>query len=447
MTASRNLKSLLLLLGVLQGLALLALHILVIDNEVLTHYGWVMTCYTLAIVAPLALQLCIKTLKDHAPWTFTLVLSMILTGLAFYTASGFGVDKSDARFFMIASFISTLAIGLFILIPFAQSWISERRFHFPYKDLFFHSWNNGLNLVIAAIFTTIFWGLLYLCAFLFKAIGIDFFIDLFADKVFIYPITALTFAYSLSLGRQEKGPVATSRRVILMIFRSLMPILSLIAVMFVLTLPFQGLGTLWETKYATLILISLQVHMILFFNAVYQDGHSENTYHRYLRFFIKLSVLTLPVYMMISFYSLSLRIGQHGWSVLRVWGMITLILLGLYGLAYSVAVFVRKPPWMHWVSSLNVGVAFVIILIAFSMNSPLLNPYRIAAKSQVNRLLSEKIVVQDFDYNYLRFDLGNYGKEALQKLVTLQDHPKAETIRTYAQEALVRTSRYEYSRD
>ena len=55
-------------------------------------------------------------------------------------------------------------------------------------------------------------------------------------------------------------------------------------------------------------------------------------------------------------------------------------------------------------------------VIVAAMNSPLLDPYSLAASNQVSRLSAGKISPENFDYLYARFNLGRYGNNMLQEL-------------------------------
>jgi hypothetical protein len=57
-----------------------------------------------------------------------------------------------------------------------------------------------------------------------------------------------------------------------------------------------------------------------------------------------------------------------------------------------------------------------LAVIVVAMNSPILDPYRLAANNQVERLLDGSTRPENFDFLYLRFNLGRYGNYALSRL-------------------------------
>lgn len=94
--------------------------------------------------------------------------------------------------------------------------------------------------------------------------------------------------------------------------------------------------------------------------------------------------------------------------------MFLVVVTGIWGLGYAGAVLFRK--WPSSIGGVNiVSVAFMIVIVA-AMNSPLLDPYKLAAFNQLERLQSGKISAEDFDYIYMRFNLGRYGNKVLMTL-------------------------------
>ena len=84
----------------------------------------------------------------------------------------------------------------------------------------------------------------------------------------------------------------------------------------------------------------------------------------------------------------------------------------------------------------NISISFLLILLLVLLNTPLLNPVSIAAESQVQRLLSNKVSYENFDYHYLANGLGKIGESKLAQLAELKDdqHPHAKNIRDISKE-------------
>jgi hypothetical protein len=65
--------------------------------------------------------------------------------------------------------------------------------------LFTYAWRNKLVLGEAALFTGLFWLLLFLWQMLFHMLGINYFRELFEEPIFVYPVTSLAFGSALHL--------------------------------------------------------------------------------------------------------------------------------------------------------------------------------------------------------------------------------------------------------
>ncbi|HEX9628304.1 MAG TPA: DUF4153 domain-containing protein [Acidiferrobacterales bacterium] len=431
-------------LGLGQGVLLLLAHVLIERNVLAApaDMTWLLPWYAVAIAVPTALQLIATDVRDRRLWRAGLGLAAVLV----FTGAHVGYAVEPAATIssspVVVPYVLTTFIGWFVLLPFVQTWLKTGRLRPPYPELFEFAWNNTITLIIAEVFTGIFWALLALWAALFKVIGVTLFDALFYDKYFSYPVTATVFAFALYLGRSNLSAVVTVRRIILAIFKGLLPLLAVLIVLFLAVLPFMGLKPLWDTGSATALMLTLQIFLVIFLNAVYQDGRGEAPYPVWLRLAVRVAVIVLPVYTLLCLYALHLRIGQHGWSTDRFWAVLLAVVVGLYAFGYAVAALRRSTVWMAGMAPVNVAIAAVTVALAVLVNSPLLDARRISVASQIDRLLAGKLTAEKFDYDYLRFELGRAGNAALEGLKALTDHPQAAEIRTAATRVLSRTNRW-----
>jgi hypothetical protein len=432
-------RNTILLLGLIQGLLMLSAYIVATRDilKVPEDLIWLVPWWTVAIAVPPALQLVLTDTRDRRTWLFGLRLLGVLALTAAYAAYA-GTMESNGP----PSYVFTTFIGWYVLLPFVQAVLKTGRLRPDYSTLFEFAWNNGITLLIASIFTGIFWALLALWAGLFDVIGIKLFSKLFYNPYFGYPVTAVVFAFALYLGRNHVSAVVTVRRVILAVFKGLLPLLAVITLLFLAALPFMGLKPLWATGKATALMLALQILSLFFLNAVFQNGQGEPPYPAWLRALVRAAIVLLPVYTVLCAYALYLRIDQHGWSMDRFWAVLLTAVIGLYTLGYAAAALRRSAVWMAGMAPVNVAIAAVVVALSVAVNSPLLDAQRISASSQVARLLNGKVAAADFDYRYLRFDLGRAGKTALARLKEIGDHPEATTIRASAEKALNQKHRY-----
>jgi hypothetical protein len=204
--------------------------------------------------------------------------------------------------------------------------------------------------------------------------------------------------------------------VLFAICRGLLPLLSFIAVLFVLSLPFTGLDALWRTRSATALLLTVSLLLVAFVNAVYQHDSERAPYPLWLRRLVDASLLALPVYAGLALYALGLRIAQYGWTLERFWGVLVVLLVCGYALGYAQAVLRRRGRWLQPVERVNRWMCWTVLGAALMANSPVLDGVRISVASQMARLQATAPAISTKDVLALRFELGRRGVEALREL-------------------------------
>ena len=254
-----------------------------------------------------------------------------------------------------------------------------------------------------------------LWAALFKAINIDFFNDLFEQRWFYYPAIALANGFGIIIFRKLTHIIDTITRLQQALIKFLLVLLSLVSLLFLGALPFTGLEPLWESGGSSLILW-MQALILFFVNAVYQDEPDNWPYSVWLHRFIYISIAILPVYSLISFYGLSLRIDQYGWSLSRFWAYLIWFLLALFAIGYVWGIAKYRDSWTHQLSRTNVAIGLVVLVVMLSVNSPLLDFRKMVVADQLQRLADNKVTVEDFDLSYFRRHLARPGYEGLQTL-------------------------------
>ncbi|MDI1363563.1 MAG: DUF4153 domain-containing protein, partial [bacterium] len=299
----------------------------------------------------------------------------------------------------------------------------------PYRDYFDVTWMHGVQLVLAAGFTGAFWILLFLGAALFKLIGIEAFATLIGKSGFAIPATTLMFAAAVQLTDGRSNLVRGVRTVALTLLAWLLPLMTLIAAGFLASLPFTGLEPLWKTKAATALLLTAAAHLIVLVNAAYQDG--EEAPQVILKWAARLAGLLLIPISLLAAYGLALRIGQYGLTPERVFAAAFVVIAAGYAVGYTLAA-VRPGAWMKPLERTNIVQAFVAIALILALFTPIADPARLSVNSQVARLERGKVKPEAFDFQFLRFDSGRYGKAALEKLKASKDPSIAAKARDAA---------------
>lgn len=327
------------------------------------------------------------------------------------------------------SYIFAAVIINYVLIAYQQVYRQGGDFSFPYQELFRHSWNNFFIILVGAIFTGILWGLVAMCAALFNAVNITLFHDIFISQQFAFIATPAFFGLGMSIGRDNTQIINTLRNVAMSVIRVLLPVLAVIAIGFMATLPFTGLAPLWATKRATYLALGMVAIAVVFMNAVFQDGRPEPPYRKWLLRVVEALIVLLPVYALISIFSMWMRIDQYGFTPMRVYALTCAIIALLYAAGYAASVFIKSIAWMGAMRKVNVVMSIAVAAVAVLLHTPLLDPLTISANNQFGRLTEGRVDPKKFDYAQMRFSFGRVGYEKLKELEASVGGAEARTIK------------------
>lgn len=383
--------------------------------------------YTLILAVPITMTLSVRRLDDRRFWQNALGVAIVYALLASWAAWSVTGAPGITVASVLAPFAITVGGALFVAWPFLQCRQEDGHWRAAYPELFDRAWQNGLTLIVAILFTGVCWVVLKLWAELFALVHIRFFKDLFFDsKPFAYLASGLFAGLGILIGRTQGHPLRVARQILFAVCRGLLPLLALIALMFLASLPFTGLAPLWATRSAASLLLGLLLVLVVLVNAVWQDGVGVKPYPRPLRWLIDAALVLSPIYAALALYALVLRIGQYGWTGQRFWAVLVAVVLACHAVGYMAAALRRKDEWLARLPRVNVALAGVVVLLAILANSPALDPYRITVASQIARLHAGRIAPGKLDVAQLRFDNGRRGYRAA---VALQQDPAMGTDR------------------
>lgn len=377
--------------------------------------------YTLALAPPLLAALLLERSRDRYALFAALLYAAVLTPLALYTGGAAEATPKPEIDQVIAPYCGALFVATFLLTPFVQALRHGQARHYP--ALYRHAWDNGLTLAAAAFFTGAGWAILLLWGALFNLIGIDFFEELFEQRSFIYLANGLFTGLGLTLARSQPGALSALLRVCLALGRALLPLLATVALVFAMGLLFSGLDSLWATRRAGGLLLTLVFGLVALTNSVFQDGNSHSPYAAFPRRLAEGALLLLPVYAGLAAWALSLRVQQYGWTTERLWAALISFYALAYALLYATAVLWRGGGWLARIGPANIVIAGLVVLGLLLTQSPLLNFRAIAVDSHVARFEAGQLPGKDLDVDYLRWRSGAEGVEALK---ALEAHPRVQ---------------------
>ncbi|MCP9626656.1 DUF4153 domain-containing protein [Rhodopseudomonas palustris] len=340
-------------------------------------------------------------------------------------------------------------VGLPLILFIAQSLLiaaaHDRRAIAKYRTYFEVSWGLGLQIALAMLFAGTFWGVLWLGADLFRLIKVEAFARVIRQEWFWIPATTVAISVALHVTDIRAGLVRGLRTVVCNLLGWLLPLAAAIVVAFVVALLFTGLDPLWGTKRAATILLIAAAMLVVLINTALQDGARLSATEpgaampAALRLSIVAASLVLLPLVALAGYAIALRVGQYGWSNVRIVGTAGVMVAACYAIGYAVAV-ARRRISTRMLASTNITTSLIVIGVALALLSPLADPARLSVADQVARLKDGRATPDRFSFDYLRFDTGRYGVDALRMLA--QDDT-APAIRAKAVAALDRQSRWD----
>ena len=302
-----------------------------------------------------------------------------------------------------------------------QPWIQQSlrvhnditRYSYFYQSV----WHNVLVLLVIFITNGLTWLVLLLWSELFKLVGITFFKTLFfSTDWFIYLTLGLVTALAVILARTQSRLIDSIQKLFTLIATGLLPLVSLLTLLFIITLPFAGLNAISRHISAAGLLLTLAFLQLLLMAVVRDPQKASIPWAGPLRYLIKTALLVTPLYVLIAAWALWLRVAQYGWTAERLHGALAVVVLLVWSLGYFVSIVWRKgqnPLVLQ--GKVNLAVSLLVLVILVLLNSPVLDSMRISVNSHMARYQSGKNTPDQVSI-YMLEQSGRYGRAALESL-------------------------------
>ena len=375
---------------------------------------------------PLALAFTLD--RDHwkAPLAFALLVGAVMAGIAWRVARA--EDHYADEGYWLAAAIVSIALAL----PLFQAGFHKLRWRTSYDETHFHVWTDAITAAGALAFFGLSFLLANLLGELFAAIEIDLLRELLRKDWFNWIFAGVTFGAALGVLRNQLKVIGTLQSVVMLVFSLIAVPFAAALVVFILAVLVSGLDVLWgATRSPTPLLLSCAAASFVLVNSVVRNGDGEASGSRTMRWAaLVLALGILPLAIMAA-VSTGTRIAEYGLSPERIWGLVAIVVAVAYGVAYFVApIRGRMTHWMERVRTANLHLAVGTCVLAFLLALPLLDFGAISARDQLARLDAGKVSVEDFDFTALRWDFGDAGREALERLTRSDDDRVAELATT-----------------
>jgi len=352
---------------------------------------------------------------ERARWAWSLAFALgagAVLGLIFYWN---GSPESRSADDVWRGFAALLAVA--IAAPLFQTMRDEGKRRLPYAPVHAYAWVNIVIWCAAWAFVLVTWLLAQLLAELFQLIGIHLLRTLLEKAWFNWMLVGGTLGAAIGLLRDRDRVVGLLQRVVTAILSVLAPVLAAGLVLFVLALPFTGLGALWDqTRATTPILLSCVLMAFILANAVIGTAPEEEATNVVLRWSaMALGAVMLPL-VAVAAISTGLRVGQHGFTPSRLWAIVFVAIAACCALLYLYALVRGRARWAERIRPANIRLAVGICLLALFLATPLADFGALSTRSQLARLNSGRVAPARFDWRAMRFDFGPSGVAALERL-------------------------------
>ena len=304
-----------------------------------------------------------------------------------------------------------------------------------YGAYFETAWKLAVQLLFSAFFVGALFAVLFMGSVLFELIKLGFLRKLLQQAWFNLPVVCTAFSCAMHITDVRPAIVRGVRTLLLVLMSWILPVAAIIVTGFLCSLPFTGLQALWETRHATSVLLSAVVVLVVLINAAFQNGEAVAGVATVVRLSTRAACILIFPLTVIGVYALGLRVAQYGWTTDRIVAAACLLVASCYAIGYAWAAY-QYDTWLRALAAVNVTAAFLVIAVMLALFTPIADPARISVNSQMARLESGKTTAAQFDFRYLRFEGGRYGKAALERLKQWSVGPDAASVRREATLAL-----------
>lgn len=351
------------------------------------------------------------------------VIALILAYPTYSMLGAFDERANLTPYPAIFWFIAGIHLSGFLMATLAKASLLERSPP-PYNAVFFH----GLTLPLIAMGTYFFAilasVLLYAWALLLRSLDVDFFHRLFQEPWFMLPFFGAVGGLSIAMMRGLESVLGALRFILLLFSRITMLITAVFSVTFLAVLAVKGPEAIFIGPTPGAFMLGLAFVGMLIFNGVYQNGEGAPP-PAWLRLPTIVALLAFPVYSGLAAYAFWLRVEEYGLTPPRVIGLAMNCLAAAYSIVCLAGLLTELnwtgKRWMPLVAPLNTLMAALWVIVLVALATPVLDPWALSARNQTERLLQGRVKAAEFDFGYLRFNLGRHGERALERIVTAED--------------------------
>lgn len=380
------------------------------------HSGWLFYGMPATIALSSALLLTVVSFRQRALWYWMALIFCAVLAMSVWlkwNAGGSGRWRQEDAFFVFGWHLLLMAM---LALPWIQYQLHARAGEARYPRFYSDLWLNTLTLFIVLIANGLFWLVLLLWSEMFKLVNISFFNTLFFETDwFGYVSFGLITALAVVLARTQSRLVASVQKLLTFIATGLLPLVALLALMFMVTLPFTGLEAISQRVSAAGLLSTLTLILLLLAAIVREPQKSALPYPVALRGLIAISLGVAPVYMLIAAWAIGTRVHQYGWTPERLHGALVALVLLLWSLGNLLSLLRRGRDPLAVQGKVVLGISLLSLGLLILLNTPVLDAWRISVNSHMARYYSGENRADQVSL-YMLARSGKPGRAALEAL-------------------------------
>ncbi|HCO5875983.1 DUF4153 domain-containing protein [Escherichia coli] len=331
------------------------------------NHSWIVYGVPATVAFSSVLLFSVISFKQKRLWgwlALVFIATLGMSGWLKWQTDGMNPWRAEKAIWDFGCYLLLMAM---LLLPWIQQSLRIRNDSSRYRYFYQSVWHNVLILLVIFLANGLTWLVLLLWGELFKLVGIKFFNTLFfATDWFMYLTLGLVTALAVILARTQSRLIDSIQKLFTLIATGLLPLVSLLTLMFIITLPFTGLSAISRHISAA--------------------------------------------------WALWLRVAQYGWTVDRLQGALAVLVLLVWSLGYFVSIVWRNgqnPLVLQ--GKVNLAVSLLVLVILVLLNSPVLDSMRISVNSHMARYQSGKNTPDQVTI-YMLEQSGRYGRAALESL-------------------------------
>lgn len=336
-------------------------------------------------------------------------------------------------------------LAIFIMsaipLPFLIAHLRPDQSPTHYEDLFDNAWQIVVRVLGALAFMGIAWAVILLSDTLLKLVGlwvIDYLLE-------IDPVPPIISGALFGLGVAVLFELShlVSPQLVLRLVRLLIPLVLVVVIVFIGALPFRGLSGLFDRLSVATVLMAVAFAGVSLVSTALDTSDTAAVQTKGMRMMTQALVLLLPILAVLSVVAVVQRYAQHGWTPTRLSAMTLAVIALFYTVLYAAAVILRGP-WMRRIRDANIFMAGFVVVLTALWFTPVLNPQKIAATSQVARLVNGHVSAEDFGYWELTREWGKAGTATAEQLAAM-DLPNQSVINTRLAHSQSVTTKYAFN--